>query len=172
MNVKVKLLFILLLVTFFVGCKSSKKCNNIKPYEIEDYLTTKKIKVYEVKEWLHPILDSVIVETEEKLIGQRFEKEITFSFEIEFNGSMNSVDLVISVEDSLDSFNHTVWTDAVFFYKGYKFYIGKTFLNSFFRKTDKTISLTCINPKKYRWNRPKRSESKIEWFYCIEMEND
>ena len=85
---------------------------------------------------------------------------------------MNSVDLVISVEDSLDSFNHALWTDAIFYYKEYKFYCGRTFLDSFFKKADKSISLTCVNPKKYRWDIPRRSEHKLEWFYCIEMRDD
>ena len=108
----------------------------------------------------------------EVLACQKFENEITFSFEIDFNGSMNSVDLVISVEDSLDSFNHALWADAVFYYKEYKFYCGRTFLDSFFKKADKSISLTCVNPKKYRWDIPRRSEHKLEWFYCIEMRDD
>ena len=112
------------------------------------------------------------MKTEEVLACQKFENEITFSFEIDFNGSMNSVDLVIRVEDSLDSFNHALWADAVFYYKEYKFYCGRTFLDSFFKKADKSISLTCVNPKKYRWDIPRRSEHKLEWFYCIEMRDD
>ena len=53
-----------------------------------------------------------------------------------------------------------------------KFYCGRTFLDSFFKKADKSISLTCVNPKKYRWDIPRRSEHKLEWFYCIEMRDD
>lgn len=57
--------------------------NNLKLYDFEDYIN-KEIKVYEVKEWLYPILDSVIMKTEEVLACQKFENEITFSFEIDF----------------------------------------------------------------------------------------
>lgn len=171
MKMEFKLLLTLLFAIFFVGCKSYEEVNNLKLYDFEDYIN-KEIKVYEIKEWLYPILDSVIMKTEEVLACQKFENEITFSFEIDFNGSMNSVDLVISVEDSLDSFNHALWADAVFYYKEYKFYCGRTFLDSFFKKADKSISLTCVNPKKYRWDIPRRSEHKLEWFYCIEMRDD
>ena len=89
-----KLLLTLLFAIFFVGCKSYEEVNNLKLYDFEDYIN-KEIKVYEVKEWLYPILDSVIMKTEEVLACQKFENEITFSFEIDFNGSMNSVDLII-----------------------------------------------------------------------------
>ena len=157
MKMEFKLLLTLLFAIFFVGCKSYEEVNNLKLYDFEDYIN-KEIKVYEVKEWLYPILDSVIMKTEEVLACQKFENEITFSFEIDFNGSMNSVDLV--------------WADAVFYYKEYKFYCGRTFLDSFFKKADKSISLTCVNPKKYRWDIPRRSEHKLEWFYCIEMRDD
>lgn len=168
---KVNLLFILLSVTFFVGCKFCKECDSLNLYEDENYLV-KEVEVYEVKEWLYPILDSVIMQTEKAIICQRFANEITFIFEIEFNGSVNSVDLVISVEDSIDSFDRAIWTDAVFFYEGYKFYCGRTFLDSFFKKNSATIYFTCISPKKYQWNISERSGEKLEWFYCIEMEND
>ena len=83
-----------------------------------------------IRDRLYPILDSVIMKTEEVLACQKFENEITFSFEIDFNGSMNSIDLVISVEDSLDSFNHALWTDAVFYYKEYKFCLLYTSLRN------------------------------------------
>ena len=165
-----KLLLTLLFAIFFVGCKSYEEVNNLKLYDFEDYIN-KEIKVYEVKEWLYPILDSVIMKTEEVLACQKFENEITFSFEIDFNGSMNSVDLVISVEDSLDSFNHadgdamqTEVNEA-----------ADNLLNAMLNlryKADKSISLTCVNPKKYRWDIPRRSEHKLEWFYCIEMRDD
>ena len=171
MKVQVKLLLTLLSITFFVGCKSYKEMNNIELYKDEDYVT-KEIKVYEVKEWLYSILDSVVIKTEEAPIYQKFKNEITFFFDIGFTCSMSSVDLVISIENSIDSFNHALWTDAVFYYKGYKFYCGRFFLNSFFKKTDKTISLICVNPKKYQWDIPGRNDPKMEWFYCIEMAND
>ena len=170
MKVLVYFSFTMLLILIF-GCKSSEEFVKFKPYKIKDYIT-KEIKVYEVKEWLYPILDSVVMKTEDTLICQRFENEITFFFEIGLTCSVNAVDLVISAENSIDSFNHAVWTDAVFFYKGYKFYCGRTFLNSFFKKTNETISLVCIDPKKYRWDISGRSKPKMEWIYCIEMRDD
>ncbi|RGZ18829.1 hypothetical protein DXA01_25240 [Bacteroides caccae] len=103
-----------------------EEVNNLKLYDFEDYIN-KEIKVYEVKEWLYPILDSVIMKTEEVLACQKFENEITFSFEIDFNGSMNSVDLVISVEDSLDSFNHALWLMLYFIIRNINSIAGELF---------------------------------------------
>jgi len=72
MKVLVYFSFVMLLILLFVRCRSSEEIVKFKPYTAKYYMT-KEIKVYEVKEWLYPILDSVVMKTEETLICQRFE---------------------------------------------------------------------------------------------------
>ena len=60
----VYLLLILLSTVMFARCMSSEK------------------RVYEVKEWLHPTLDSILVETEECLESKGYKDKVVFTFNI------------------------------------------------------------------------------------------
>ena len=77
----VYLLLILLSTVMFARCMSSEKSVKFKHYKTRDYIS-KEIRVYEVKEWLHPTLDSILVETEECLEGKGYKDKVVFTFNI------------------------------------------------------------------------------------------
>lgn len=165
--------FTLLLVAtmLFAGCKLSKKITTLQPYKDKE-LITKQIKVYEVKEWLYPILDSVILETEECGKYQKVKNKIAYSFQLGFGCDPNLVEFGIMLEPFPEYINHALWTEAIFYYKGYKFYCGHVFLDFFFKKTDKVISIICIDPEKYRYDIYNKSKSEMEWVHCIKVGSD
>lgn len=61
-----QLLSVVFLPFLFWGCHSYVEVVNIKPYiyKADDYIT-KELNVYEPEESLYPILDSIIIKTEE-----------------------------------------------------------------------------------------------------------
>lgn len=161
---------VILSTVILTGCKSSEKTLKLQPYKAKDYIS-KEIKIYEVKEWLYPTLDSIIIETKEYLEDKKFKDQAVFTFNIigELSSLGKFADFSVEGFYSSESINHAVVTEAIFYYKGYSFYCGKIFLDLFFNKTNKTISLTCIDPKKFRY------ETYLEntigaWLYMQDLE--
>lgn len=114
------------------------------------------------KKWLYPILDSIIVKTGECPMYQDLKVKMAFSCSI-WNDSVTHFGIVA---DYLPKYiNHAEWTDAIFYYRGYDFYYGGDFQETFFIKTDKTISIICIAPKKYQYEMHNRGDSDMEWQY-------
>ena len=167
----VYLLLILLSTVMFARCMSSEKSVKFKPYKTRDYIR-KEIRVYEVKEWLHPTLDSILVETEECLEGKGYKDKVVFTFNIvgELTSSGKFADFAVEGFYSSESINHAIETEAVFYYKGYTFYCGGTFLDLFFRETSKTITLTCIDPEKFRHRVDFENTTLMEWLYMQHIE--
>lgn len=113
MKVLVYFSFVMLLILLFVRCRSSEEIVKFKPYKAKDYIT-KEIKVYEVKECLYPILDSIITKTEGCPMYQGLKNKIAFSFDI----LSDSTEFSIGVEYLPRFKNHARYTDAIFYYKG------------------------------------------------------
>lgn len=65
----------------FWGCHSYVKVVNISPYNYKpkDYIT-KELNVYEPRESLYPILDSIIIKTEECPEYQNRKEKVFFLF--------------------------------------------------------------------------------------------
>lgn len=160
MKVLVYFSFVMLLILLFVRCRSSEEIVKFKPYKAKDYIT-KEIKVYEVKECLYPILDSIITKTEGCPMYQGLKNKIAFSFDI----LSDSTEFSIGVEYLPRFKNHARYTDAIFYYKGYDFYCGETFLDYFFKKTDRTIFINCIDSKKFQFEMHFRGDMDMFWWY-------
>lgn len=152
---------------FFAGCKSGRQ-RDITAEEC----TVKKIEVYEVKEWLYPILDSVIKEAKDSSIYEISKKNVEFSFDIGFNCSIEYVDLAICLRDSMYSYKNAKWTDAIFYYKGYEFYCGNVFLDYFFYRTNNTVSLRCKDSKYPRLDTVENNVPNLEWFYSVKIKDN
>lgn len=177
-------LFAILSTVIFTGCMSSEelamkkslRCKSVKEikkdghtevvikfrrYKHKDYIS-KKIEVYEIKEWLYPILDSIIIKTEECPIYQDLSLKIAFHCAI---WSDPVTHLGITVDYIPKYTNHAEMTNGIFYYKGYDFYYGGDFQDAFLKKTNKTISITCIDPKKYQYELHDRGDANMEWYY-------
>lgn len=183
MNKSVYLSLTILSIVILVGCMSSEelalkkyyRCKSVKEiekdgctetiitfrnYKRKDYIN-KEIEIYEAKEWLYPILDSIIVKTEECPMYQGLKSKIAFSFYI----SPDSIGFSITADYAPQFLNHAKWTDAIFYYKRYDFYCGEIFSDSFFRKTGEKRSITCIAPEKYQFELHFRGDQDMFWTY-------
>lgn len=160
---KILICFFLAIISIlvFVRCRSSVDTIRFKPYKSKDYIT-KEIKVYEAKEWLYPILDSIILKTEECPMYQGLKTKMAFRCGI-YSDSITSFGIVSVYMPKY--INHAEWTDAIFCYKGYDFFYGGYFLETFFEMTDKTMSITCVDPKKYQYDIHDMGDSEMEWHY-------
>lgn len=164
MKILVHFSFAMLLILLFVRCRSSEEYVKFKPYKAKDYIT-KEINVYEVKECLYPILDSIIIKTEECPMYQGLKVKMAFLYAI---GSDSITNFGISSVYLSKYINHAEWTDAMFCYGGYDFYYGGDYYESFFKKTHKTITISCISPKKYQYELHNMGDSEMEWHYAYE----
>lgn len=60
MKVLICFSLVMLSLLLFVRCKSSEEVVKFRPYKVKDYMT-KEIEVYEARECLYPLLDSIIM---------------------------------------------------------------------------------------------------------------
>lgn len=161
---KLMCLSIILILAVLTGCKSNEEVIKFKPYKPKDYIT-KKAEVYEVKELLYPVLDSLILKAEACPMYQGLENNFGFVMNICVDcGSIPSVELAIEV--IFPKFrNHSERTQAVFYYKDYDFYLNRSFSDDFLIKTGRFISIPCINPKKYQDWAHDRGDMDMIWAY-------
>ena len=116
MKVLVCFSLVMLSLLLFVRCKSSEEVVKFKPYKFKDYVT-KEIEVYEARECLYPLLDSIIMKTKECPMYQGLKIKMAFIYGV---WSDSITQFGISAVYLSKYINHAKWTDAVFYYGGYK----------------------------------------------------
>ena len=155
----------------FVGCRSYRmEVVKVKPYKKKDYIT-KILSVYEPKEALYPILDSIIIKTEECPEYQNRKEKVFFFFSIE-KGTLFGVEeewnnplIGISANYYVFRISNFYSTKGVFAYKGYDFYINEISEYILLKETDKTTSITCIAPESYQFSAFYRGDRDMFWWY-------
>ena len=162
MKVLVCFSLVMLSLLLFVRCKSSEEVVKFKPYKFKDYVT-KEIEVYEARECLYPLLDSIIMKTKECPMYQGLKIKMAFIYGV---WSDSITQFGISAVYLSKYINHAKWTDAVFYYCGYDFYYGGNFYEPFFIKTHKTTTITCIIPMKYQCELHNMGDFEMEWQYA------
>lgn len=164
----------LLLITFvsflFMGCHSYVEVVKIKPYKAKDYIT-KTLNIYEPKESLFPILDSIIIKAEECPEYQNRKEKISFFFSVS-NGNTSGLEeewnnpiVDISINYYVSRLTNYRWTEGLFYYKGYNFYVNEMSVDILIKKTNKTISISCIAPEKYQFDAFYRGDRDMYWVY-------
>ncbi|RGN34336.1 hypothetical protein [Bacteroides oleiciplenus] len=154
----------------FVSCHSYVESVKIKTYKAKDYIT-KELKVYEPKELLYPILDSIITKTREcpEYEGTKDCQSFYFSLRKEpIYGLENKKEypyLSISAIYYVPRLTYHRRTKAVFYYKGCNFYISGSFMTPFLLQTDRTTSIKCIDPDKYQFEVLQRGDKDMFWGY-------
>ncbi len=177
LDIMKSLVFLLIILGFSLlfGCKSYKEeFIKFRPYKIKDFIT-KDLEIYKASESLYPVLDSIIMKTEQCPMYHGLKEKIAFNFSVH-KGYISGTDeispypyLMISVVYAPKFENHAKWTDAIFYYKGYDFYFKGKYLNALFAKTGEIISIPCIDPKKYQIDMPFEG-GEMYWWY--EYRND
>lgn len=154
-----------------MGCCSYRvEVLKTKPYKAKDYIT-KVLCVYEPEESLYPIMDSIIIKSEECPEYQNRREKVSFFFSIEKGDTFGpeqewSNPLIgISVNYYVFRISNFRSTEGVFVYKGYNFYVNTISDNVLLKKTDKTISITCIAPEKYQFEAFYRGDRDMFWWY-------
>lgn len=172
-------LLVILGFTLFWGCKSSEmEYVKFRPYKARDYIL-KNLEIYRVSERLYPILDSIIIKTEECPMYQgRKQEKIAFSFTVyPPDGEVSDTTLMSPYLQMLicavyipKFWNHALWTSAIFYYKDYEFYFDGAFFDTLLKKTNEFVSIRCIDPKKYQSDCHFRGDIDMCWWY--ELRND
>lgn len=161
-------LFVFISLAVLTGCKSQSEYVYFKPYKPKDYIT-KTVEIYEVKELLYPILDSLILKAEACPMYQGLKNKIAFGMGIYVDcDSIPSTKLAIDVVWAPKYRNHSEWTQAIFYYKDYDFYLSRYFSDEFLIKTGRFISIPCIDPKKYQHWFHSRGDKDMYWWYEYE----
>ena len=175
MKSKSNYLSIIFMSILFAGCYSHAEIVKFKPHKDTDYIN-KELEVYEPKEILYAILDSIITKAEECPEYQGRKQKITFSFSIERKSILESKEeytyphLCISVRYYISSLCDYRWTEGMFDYKGYEFYVNSHFDNAFLKKTGQTTSVACIDPEKYQSDALYRGDRDMYWWYQYKHE--
>jgi len=157
-------------VSLFVACHSYVEYVKVKTYKLKDYIN-KELEVYEPKELLYPILDSIITKTRECPEYERTKDSLSFDFSIrkEISYGLESrrgfPHLSISAIYYVPRLTYHRWTEGVFYFKGCSFYVDGSFTDLFLQKTDKTVSISCIDPDKYQFELLQRGDQDMFWIY-------
>lgn len=170
------LLLVIFVSSLFVGCRSyTEKIVPIKlpNYKPKDYVT-KSLSVYEPEESLFPILDSIIIKTEECPDYQNRKEKVFFYFTIE-NGDpfgdepeRNDPRVGIFVNYYPFRFSNFCFTEGVFPYKGYDFYVEKKSVDILLKESDKKVSIRCVSPEKFHFDPLYRGDRDMYWWYRYE----
>lgn len=155
-----------------MGCHSYVDIVNIKPYNYKpkDYIT-KELTLYEPEESLYPILDSIIKKVEVCPEYQNRMEKVFFFFNISNGNTSGPKDewdnplVGISVNYYLFRLSDFRSTQGVFYYKGYDFFVDDMFVEILLRKMDKTVSITCVAPEKYKFDILYRGDTDMYWIY-------
>jgi hypothetical protein len=125
-----------------MSCNSKKQDTEIEenyPYTLKDYVT-KKFKVYEIKQDIITILDSIIESTNN---CERFKNtQIMYAVSIEYY--FDDIRITIPEYKHYDLLLYDA--DALFFYKGYQFIYFGRLLNKCFNETETIVERHCIKP--------------------------
>lgn len=175
MNIMGRLLHFLLMVfvlSLFMGCHSYVEVMTIKPYNYKpkDYIT-KVLSVYEPKESLFPVLDSIIMKTEECPEYQNRKEKVFFYFSINDGNTSgaeqewNNPLVRISVNYYVFRLSDFRWVEGLFHYRGYDFYVNERFVDILLKKTDQMFPIRCVSPEKFRFDPLYRGDGDMYWCY-------
>jgi len=162
--------FIISLSLALWGCNSYETTVKFKPYKEKDYVT-KILNIYEVDKMLFPVLDSIISKAEKYPNYQGLKNKIAFSFSIRADYISGTKELspnpyiLISVIYGSRFYNYGEWTQGVFYYKGYNFYIGIIKYDIVLHKTGRSTTISCIDPRKYQFTFHNRGDEDLYWWY-------
>ena len=157
-------------VFLFMGCHSYVEVVKYKSYKAKDYIT-KKLKVYEPKELLYPIMDSIIVKATECPEYQNRNEKLTFFVSVNKGNCFGPEEeqdnplLCLTVNYYSSRFSNHRWTEGIVYYKEYIFYIDEQSVNIFFKETGQTVSILCISPEKYQYDVFNRGDRDMFWWY-------
>lgn len=105
-------------VFLFMGCHSYVEVVKYKSYKAKDYIT-KKLKVYEPKELLYPIMDSIIVKATECPEYQNRNEKLTFFVSVNKGNCFGPEEeqdnplLCITVNYYSSRFSNHRWTEEI-----------------------------------------------------------
>ncbi len=137
-------------IFLFAACHPYVEYVKVRTYKAKDYIT-KELEVYEPRELLYPILDSIIIKTRECPEYEKTKDCLAFDFSIREEAPYDLENrkgypyLSISVIYYVPRLTCHHWTKAVFYYKGCSFYVIDTLADLFCKKqTEKFLFLTLI----------------------------
>lgn len=163
-------IFIILLSLALWGCNPYETIVKFKPYKKKDYVT-KILNVYEVDKMLFPVLDSIISKAEKHPNYQGLKNKIAFTFSIHTDYILGTTELssnpyiLISVIHNPHFYNYGERTQGVFYYKEYNFYINVIEYDILLHKTGRSITISCIDPRKYQFTFHNRGDEDLYWWY-------
>ena len=143
-------------IFLFAACHPYVEYVKVRTYKAKDYIT-KELEVYEPRELLYPILDSIIIKTRECPEYEKTKDCLAFDFSIREEAPYDLENrkgypyLSISVIYYVPHLTCHHWTKAVFYYKGCSFYVIDTLADLFLQKTDRKVSISYIDPNKYQF---------------------
>ena len=146
--------YVYILLFFFglVGCKNSEdRIVNSEDrivltlhYSKEDLIEV-NLPLLEVKEKLHPILDSLIVSINN---CERYQNlPLGFVFYTQQDSASERLLLHIENVSKLQEVNYKIY-DGIFYYKGYQFSLSGVIIPDLFRELDQKVKLFSIKEEK------------------------
>ena len=162
-------------IFLFAACHPYVEYVKVRTYKAKDYIT-KELEVYEPRELLYPILDSIIIKTRECPEYEKTKDCLAFDFSIREEAPYDLENrkgyhyLSISVIYYVPRLTCHHWTKAVFYYKGCSFYVIDTLADLFLQKTDRKVSISYIDPNKYQFEVFQRGDQDMFWSYLYKDE--
>ena len=163
--------YLLILIFVFASCNSKKSqekeyssFHEVETitipyvYNPEDSIYV-NLERYNVKNKLYSLLDSTIVSAEACPQFGTYKIGFYFSYKQVKDHSRVSLGTVMS------AFSNPARSNAVFFYKGYKFYYIGEFIDSMFERTGEYIQFRGVKPDKYMVDIDDRG---LYWRYIIQ----
>lgn len=131
-------------IFLFAACHPYVEYVKVRTYKAKDYIT-KELEVYEPRELLYPILDSIIIKTRECPEYEKTKDCLAFDFSIREEAPYDLENrkgypyLSISVIYYVPRLTCHHWTKAVFYYKGCSFYVIDTLADLFAKNRQKSF---------------------------------
>lgn len=167
---KLNYIFSISLFLALWGCNSYESIIKFKPYKEKDYIT-KRLDIYEADKILFPVLDSIILRAERWSEYQELKTKIAFSFNTckDYISGTEKLSpnpyILIGVIYNPRFYNYGEWTQGIFNYKGYNFYVDTIEYNILLHKTGRSTTISCIAPQKYQFEFHHRGDKDLYWWY-------
>lgn len=166
---KINYAFIVLLSVVLCGCRTSGdtpvKCKSYSEKDWEKHT----LYVYEVDKVLFPLLDSVIMKTKEQAKYNKSRKRATFLFStyagISATGEIHPNPYVFINIINKPHYYAYGGCLGVFRYKKHNFYIDELTYEVLVYKTERTKTVTYINPEKYDSEPLDVIDEDLDWWY-------
>ncbi len=139
--------FTIIILLFIAGCEPNSKKERIVLTQVHsiEYLTEKKLELYEVNIQLYTILDSII-ETVTNC-PEYFNQQLGFELLFYERDAGNSF-IITNILDL--NFQNYLNYDGIFYYKGYQFGIVNPINNSLLKKLNRKVTLYSISEEKFK----------------------